>query len=70
MLNLLGDLWLQNGEIKKPKFEEVEGNDINIHLYGKDSPRIGRKMGHITLVGDDIENLIIKAEEIRSKLWR
>jgi hypothetical protein len=27
-------------------------------------------MGHITLVGDDIENLIIKAEEIRSKLWR
>ena len=70
MLNLLGDLWLHNGEIKTPKFEEVEGKDINIHLYGKDTPRIGRKMGHITLVGDNIENLIIKAEEIRSKLWR
>ena len=36
----------------------------------KNQPRAGRKMGHITVVGDDIEDLIIKAEEIRSKLWR
>ncbi len=25
MLNLLGDLWLQNGEPKTPNFEEIEG---------------------------------------------
>ena len=68
MLNLLGDLWLKNGEIKTPNFKEIEGPGINIHLYGKNQPRSGRKMGHITVVGEKIENLINKAGEIRLKL--
>ena len=68
MLNLLGDLWLKNGEPKTPNFEEIEGPGINIHLYGKNQPRSGRKMGHITVVGEKLENLINKAEEIRLKL--
>jgi len=70
MLNLLGDLWLKTGEAKIPNFGEVEGSGINIHLYGKNEPRNGRKMGHITVVGKNTEDLIIKAEEIRSKLWK
>ncbi len=69
MLNLLGDLWLKNGDVKTPNFSEIEGPSINIHLYGKNQPRAGRKMGHITVVGENTENLIIKVEEIRSKLW-
>ena len=69
MLNLLGDLWLKNGEVKTPNFSEIEGPSINIHLYGKNQPRAGRKMGHITVVGENTEDLIIKVEEIRSKLW-
>ncbi|MBT7690326.1 MAG: hypothetical protein HN585_05575, partial [Nitrosomonadales bacterium] len=32
-------------------------------------PRIGRKMGHITIIGKNIEDLISKAGKIRSKLW-
>ena len=68
MLNLLGDLWLKNGEPETPNFEEIEGPGINIHLYGKNQPRSGRKMGHITVVGEKLEDLINKAEEIRLKL--
>ena len=68
MLNLLGDLWFKNGEPKTPNFEEIEGPGINIHLYGKNQPRSGRKMGHITVVGERLEDLINKAEEIRLKL--
>jgi len=68
MLNLLGDLWLKNGEPETPNFEEIEGTGINIHLYGKNQPRRGRKMGHITVVGEKLEDLINKAEEIRLKL--
>ena len=68
MLNLLGDLWLKNGEPETPNFEEIEGTGINIHLYGKNQPRSGRKMGHITVVGEKLENLINKVEEIRLKL--
>ena len=68
MLNLLGDLWLKNGEPETPNFEEIEGPGINIHLYGKNQPRSGRKMGHITVVGEKLENLINKVEELRLKL--
>ena len=68
MLNLLGDLWLKNGEPETPNFEEIKGPGINIHLYGKNQPRSGRKMGHITVVGERLEDLINKAEEIRLKL--
>ena len=68
MLNLLGDLWLKNGEPETPNFEEIEGPGINIHLYGKNQPRSGRKMGHITIVGERLEDLISKAEGIRLKL--
>ena len=69
MLNLLGDLWLKDGGVKTPKFEEIEESEVNIHLYGKNVPRIGRKMGHITIIGKNIEDLISKAGKIRSKLW-
>ena len=55
MLNLLGDLWLKNGEPETPNFEEIEGPGINIHLYGKNQPRSGRKMGHITVVGEKLK---------------
>ena len=68
MLNLLGDLWLKNGEPETPNFEEIKGPGIYIHLYGKNQPRSGRKMGHITVVGEKLENLINKVEEIRLKL--
>jgi 5-(carboxyamino)imidazole ribonucleotide synthase len=43
--NILGDLW-QNGE---PSWERVLAlPDVHLHLYGKDEPRPGRKMGHLT----------------------
>tara|TARA_B100001175_G_C19473438_1_gene623000 strand:+ start:48 stop:1193 length:1146 start_codon:yes stop_codon:yes gene_type:complete len=69
MLNLLGDLWLKNGVVAIPNFSELEEQGVNIHIYGKNEPRAGRKMGHITFVGRNTEDLIIKAEKTRSKLW-
>jgi len=49
MANLLGDVWA-NGEpdwaaaLRRP--------DVKLHLYGKAQPRAGRKMGHLTALGD------------------
>ena len=49
MANLLGDLW-QNGD---PDWTKVlETKNVSLHLYGKKEARIGRKMGHITAVGE------------------
>ena len=44
------------------------GKNIFVHLYGKDEPRIGRKMGHINITSENISDAFIKAMEIKSKL--
>ena len=45
--NLLGDLWT-DGE---PDWAAALGRrDVKLHLYGKSTPRPGRKMGHLTVL--------------------
>lgn len=62
MINLLGK---RNTIAISPTFEETLKNEkIFLHLYGKENSRIGRKMGHITLVGKEKKQLIKKAAEI------
>lgn len=49
MVNLLGDLW-RNGE---PHWERALAMPrVRVHLYGKRTPRPGRKMGHLTAIAD------------------
>jgi 5-(carboxyamino)imidazole ribonucleotide synthase len=49
MANLLGDLW-SDGE---PDWAAALADPrVALHLYGKTSPRRGRKMGHLTALGD------------------
>jgi 5-(carboxyamino)imidazole ribonucleotide synthase len=49
MANLLGDLW----ETGEPNWEAACGfADVKLHLYGKQEPRPGRKMGHLTALAD------------------
>jgi len=71
MLNILGDLWFRGGKQKEPKFEMVAGPGISVHLYGKVKPRIGRKMGHITILGlknQSQNDIVNKAEKLRKIL--
>lgn len=64
MINLLGK---RNSVAVSPTFAETLKNEkIFLHLYGKEFSRIGRKMGHITLVGKDKKQLIKKAKEIEN----
>ena len=49
MVNLLGDLWV-NGEPDWAAALAVP--DVKLHLYGKGEARVGRKMGHLTALGD------------------
>ncbi len=52
MANLLGDLW-DAGEPDWGAALAVPG--VKLHLYGKQTPRIGRKMGHLTALAGTIE---------------
>lgn len=55
MLNLLGDLWFENGVQREPDWAGVlRVPQAHLHLYGKTEPRLGRKMGHITITGDTL----------------
>ena len=51
MLNLLGDLWFDAaGNLRTPAWDALLAlPGTHLHLYGKASPRSGRKMGHLTI---------------------
>lgn len=67
MVNLLGDRWA-HGE---PLFENVVDNaSTRVHLYGKKSARPGRKMGHLTITGDTIEEVVHSAVSLRHAITR
>jgi 5-(carboxyamino)imidazole ribonucleotide synthase len=48
MVNLLGDRWA-DGEPDWAEF--LRDPNLKLHLYGKDAPRAGRKMGHVCVLG-------------------
>jgi 5-(carboxyamino)imidazole ribonucleotide synthase len=66
--NLLGDLWLKDGEAVEPRFDAalaVPG--VRLHLYEKLRPRKGRKMGHLSAVGataDEAVELVLRAKAL------
>ena len=49
MLNLLGDLWVND---MTPPWDDVLAlPGTHLHLYGKSQASTGRKMGHLTITG-------------------
>ncbi len=65
MANLLGDVW-ENGT---PGWEAAlaDGN-VKLHLYGKMDARAGRKMGHLTAVGDGRSSAVEAVMAARGRL--
>jgi len=56
MLNILGDVWFDGETQREPAWDKVLAlPGANLHLYGKDDPRRGRKMGHVTFVAPTLE---------------
>ena len=66
MANLLGDIW-QDGE---PNWQAALASnpDIKAHLYGKDSAKPGRKMGHLNLAGSDADSCATSLVQARDLL--
>lgn len=65
MLNLLGERW-RDGE---PRWDAVLADPAtHLHLYGKGSPRTGRKMGHINLLAPSAERAEERLEALSARL--
>jgi 5-(carboxyamino)imidazole ribonucleotide synthase len=61
MVNLLGE-HLEN------LYEEIpELNGWKVHLYGKEEPKVKRKMGHVTILRENVEMALQEIDE--SSIW-
>jgi len=41
---------------------------VKLHLYGKEQARVGRKMGHITVIAETLDRALAVAQEVRDIL--
>ncbi|QHT67012.1 5-(carboxyamino)imidazole ribonucleotide synthase [Rhodocytophaga rosea] len=68
MVNLLGED-KYNGDAKYDGMEEalaIEG--VYVHLYGKKTTKPFRKMGHITIIDNNLEALQTKVQQVKDRV--
>jgi 5-(carboxyamino)imidazole ribonucleotide synthase len=66
MVNILGK---GNGAKTPIDFKTALNNDgVHLHIYGKEISNPGRKMGHITICGDDLNSILNIAKNKASKI--
>ena len=67
IVNLLGEVWLsESGEPNFAAALAVPG--VRLHLYEKHTPRLGRKMGHLSSVGATAEEALERVLEAKRRL--
>jgi 5-(carboxyamino)imidazole ribonucleotide synthase len=68
MLNLIGEPG-HTGAVQYEGLNDVLAlKDVYVHLYGKHDTKPGRKMGHVTILGESKDELLDKAKVIKGKL--
>ena len=65
MINLLGEPDYEGAVLVEGMDEAMAEKGVYIHLYGKKYTKPFRKMGHVTLLGEDIEAVKDKAQRIK-----
>ena len=66
IVNLLGDVWLG---VDPPAFDRALAiPGVRLHLYEKSIPRPGRKMGHLSAVGETAEQAIQRVLQAKAAL--
>ncbi len=71
MVNILGDAWtLREGEVSgRPDWTAILAEPAaKLHLYGKPVARPGRKMGHFTVQGTDVDAALRLARALKARL--
>jgi 5-(carboxyamino)imidazole ribonucleotide synthase len=69
IVNLLGDLWLKNGQQVEPHFARALAvPEVSLHLYEKHTARAGRKMGHLSATADTAEEAVSRVLEALARL--
>ena len=48
--------------------EALKDENLHLHIYGKEMSRLGRKMGHITMLGNDTGAVLRRLKKIEPKI--
>jgi 5-(carboxyamino)imidazole ribonucleotide synthase len=68
IVNLLGSEGCE-GEAHYEGLDEVlQMDNVFVHIYGKADTKAGRKMGHVTIISREKQDLVYKAHKIRNTL--
>ena len=68
MVNLVGAEGFQGTAVYEGMDSLLDVSGLNVHLYGKEKTRPMRKMGHVTLVGSDVDILRKTAKHIKQQV--
>jgi 5-(carboxyamino)imidazole ribonucleotide synthase len=62
-----GELWL--GPVPPALERALETPGVRLHIYGKGTPRVGRKMGHLSAIGNDAAQALERVQRARQALF-
>ncbi len=68
MVNLIGDNNHKGEVTYEGLIELLAMPGIHPHIYGKKTTKPGRKMGHITIVDNDLQQMFNKVKQVKSKI--
>lgn len=68
MLNLLGEPGFTGTTKYEGLSEAMAIEGVNVHFYGKKQTKPFRKMGHVTVIDEDLESAKIKARKVQEVL--
>jgi 5-(carboxyamino)imidazole ribonucleotide synthase len=68
IVNLIGAEGYSGDAIYDGLDEVLQMDNVFVHIYGKKQTRAGRKMGHVTIVSTEKQELTHKAHRIKNAL--
>ncbi|MCC7378397.1 MAG: 5-(carboxyamino)imidazole ribonucleotide synthase, partial [Chitinophagaceae bacterium] len=68
IVNLLGEPGYNGEAIYEGLTEIMDIENVFVHIYGKKETKPGRKMGHITILSKEKQELIHQANRVKQTL--
>jgi 5-(carboxyamino)imidazole ribonucleotide synthase len=68
IVNLLGSEGCEGEAYYEGLDDVLQMDNVFVHIYGKTDTKAGRKMGHVTIISREKQDLVYKAHKIRNTL--
>jgi 5-(carboxyamino)imidazole ribonucleotide synthase len=68
MVNIIGENGFTGAAVYNGLNEVLKVEDCFVHLYGKETTKPGRKMGHVTIMSKETQELFFQANKIKNLL--